>query len=348
MKTHIHSPFINPLLAAISLAGTITILIIGKNIIIPIVLGILFAFLLLPPVRSLEKLKIPRSLSIAIMIFAIIIVVGIIGTLISFAGREFITSIPNYQSSITQNTLAAQYYIEQVFHISIDAQKQWLTENINLLEIATQNIGTIATSITSIITTLGLTFIYAFFILYYRTKVMIFFKKLLGQADEQILFTTLRKLVHIVPRYLSGVSWVALILTIINSIGFWIVGVPNPLFFGVLAAVLNIIPYLGPIIGFGIVIIFSFITVGPAVALGAIILFLVVQFFENNFLTPRIAGGTIHINPLAAIIGIIIGSKLWGVVGTIIALPILGMIKVIADSIPSLKPWGYLVGDEDN
>lgn len=346
MKTTPTSPFLNPLLAAVSLAAIITILIIGKSILIPIVLGLLFAFFMLPLVRKLERVHIPRVFAITLVILLMVAIVIGIGILLSFAGSQFVASIPEYQSSIVTNTQTAQQFIERITRVPIATQTAWFAEHVNLLELGTQNIGTIASSITSVITTFGLTFIYSFFILYYRNKAMMFFRKLLGQADELVILNTLRKLVRIVPNYLSGVFWVIMILALVNTLGFWAVGVPNPIFFGALAAILNVIPYIGPVIGFGIVVLFSFATVGPAVALGAIILFIVIQFLENNFLTPNIAGGTININPFTAIVGIIIGASIWGVVGMIIALPILGMIKVIADSIPALEPWGYLMGDE--
>lgn len=346
MKTTIQSPFLNPLLAGISITAIIALLIIGKTLLIPLVLALLFAFLILPLVRRLEHLHIPRVFAISIMLFLMIAVVVGVGILISFAGSQFVASIPQYKTSIVSNTQTAQLFIERVTRVPIETQTLWFSENINILELASQNLGNIATGITGVVTTLSLTFIYAFFILYYRNKVMVFFRKLLGQADEVVILATLKKLVRVVPRYLSGVFWVMIILAIVNSLGFWVVGVPNPIFFGVLAAILNVIPYVGPVIGFGIVAIFSFAAVGPAVALGAIILFIIVQFLENNFLTPNIAGGNININPLTAIVGIIIGASMWGVVGMIIALPIIGMLKVIADSIPQLEPWAYLISDE--
>ncbi len=346
MKTTLQSPFLNPLLAAISIAAVVVVLILGKDLLIPLTLGFLLAFLILPIVRRLEHLHTPRVFAISLVLLLMVIVVIGIGTLLSFAGSEFVASIPQYKESVVTNTLAAQEFIEQVTRVPIEAQKIWFSEHVNVLELASQNLGNIASSITSVITTLGLTFIYTFFILYYRNKVMTFFRKLLGQANELVILVTLKKLVQVVPRYLSGVFWVVIILAVVNSLGFWVVGVPNPIFFGVLAAILNVIPYVGPVIGFGVVALFAFATVGPSVALGAIVLFIIVQFFENNFLTPNIAGGTININPLTAIVGIIIGASIWGVVGMIIALPILGMVKVITDSIPQLEPWAYLIGDE--
>jgi predicted PurR-regulated permease PerM len=346
MKSLSSIPLLAPLVIAIWIAVIIFVLITQKMLLVPLVLGLLFAFFLLPMVRKMEKRRVPRIASILIMIIVSIAVVIGLGTLLSFAISQFVGDIPQYKEVLVQNTLTAQQFIERVADVPIATQQAWLADNVNLLELGTQNIGSIATGVGSIIATLGLTFIYTFFILYYRNKALVFFRKLLGQADEIAIFETFKKLIHIVPRYLSGVFWVMLILAVVNSLGFWILGVPNPIFFGVFAAILNIIPYAGPIIGFAVVVAFSFATVGPAIALGVVILSLVVQFIDNNLLTPNISGGTININPFTAIVGIIIGGSMWGIIGMIIALPILGMVKVIADSIPKLEPFGYLIGDE--
>ncbi len=346
MKSPTLTPLLNPLITVICIAAFVAILILGKMLLIPLVLALLFSFFLLPMVRRLERKNFPRIASILIMIVLCLGLVVGIGMLMSYAVSQFVADIPQYKDSIVSNTHAIQLFIERVFKVSVESQQVWLSENVNLFELGTRNLGTIASGLTTVITTVVLTFIYSFFILYYRNKVMTFFRKLLGSHDEAVIFETMKKLVRIVPKYLSGVFWVMAILAVVNSLGFWLVGVPNPIFFGVIAAVLNVIPYAGPVIGFGIVVLFALATVGPAVALGAMILFIIVQFLENNLLTPNIAGGTININPLTAIIGILIGASMWGVIGMIVALPVIGMLKVIVDSIPKLEPWGYLIGDE--
>ncbi|MBL0341378.1 MAG: AI-2E family transporter [Bacteroidetes bacterium] len=71
-----------------------------------------------------------------------------------------------------------------------------------------------------------------------------------------------------------------------------------------------------------------------------------VQFLDNNFLTPKIVGSSVSINPLATLIAIIIGGLIWGIIGMMIFIPLLGMLKVILDSFPKSQPFGYLIGEE--
>ena len=81
-------------------------------------------------------------------------------------------------------------------------------------------------------------------------------------------------------------------------------------------------------------------------AVGALGVCLLTQFLENNFITPKIVGSSVSVNPLASIAALIGFGLLWGVVGMVLAIPITGMLKIVCDSIPSLKPYGYILGED--
>lgn len=108
------------------------------------------------------------------------------------------------------------------------------------------------------------------------------------------------------------------------------------------------IPYLGALIGaalpFAVALIYEDSFIYP---LGVIGVVLVVQFIDNNFVTPKIVAGYIRINALASIIVIFIGGAIWGIDGMVLFLPLLGIMKIVCDNVPALKPYGYLVGEDD-
>ncbi len=339
------NPILNPMITVAAIAGITLLLVSQKTLFIPMALGLLFAFFILRSTMRLEQRGVPRIIANLIMIILSIGLCVGVGMLFSFAISQFAQNIPEHIPQIQSNIANLEKIITATTGVPVDVQQEWVAENINLLSLGAKNISTIATSIGKIVTTTSLTFIYAFFILYYRDKLMSFFKKLFGVSDSAAVTHTLNKLIHLVPNYLSGVVRVMGILAVVNTLGFWAIGVPSPVFFGILAAILNVIPYAGPIIGFAIVILFSLATAGPGVAIAATIMFIVIQFLENNILTPNIAGGTININPLAAIVGILIGHAMWGVVGMVVALPFIGMLKIICDANPSWEAFGYLIGD---
>ena len=326
----------------------IFILIIGKSILIPIVIALLLAFFLRPAARKLESWRWPRALAHVLLIISLIIgVLALVGVL-SFAFRSFILDIPQYATTITSNIDAIQAWITRIGGVSGADQTIWIKENLNLLEIGASNAGKIFGATANTVAMGSLVCIYTFFFLYYRTKFKNFLAQSIGKKRKDAVERMTTKISRVMPSYLTGVSLVVLIMSVLNSLGFWIIGVHSPIFFGILAAVLNVIPYIGTAIGFGLVVVFTLLTQSIPAALLVIAMFLVIQFIDNNILTPNIAAGQINVNPLAAIVGIILGGVIWGITGMIIAIPILGIIKIVCDNIEGLESFGYLIGTEGN
>jgi hypothetical protein len=139
---------------------------------------------------------------------------------------------------------------------------------------------------------------------------------------------------------------VIIIVGILNSIGLLILGVPHAIFFGFLAGFLILIPYIGILIGSLFPALLSIVTMdSPWYAVGVIGVMSFVQFLEGNFITPNIVGSKVSVNPMAAIVALFLGGQLWGLSGLILALPVTAILKVILDTIPSLEPFGFLLGE---
>ena len=132
------------------------------------------------------------------------------------------------------------------------------------------------------------------------------------------------------------------------TVGLLILGVDYAIFFGFFGAVLVLIPYFGISMGSLLPAIYTLVTQdNPVKALGVIGIFLFVQTLEGNFITPYIVGSKVSINPLAAIVVLILWESVWGLPGLILALPMTAIIKVIFDAAPALKPYGFLIGEAE-
>jgi predicted PurR-regulated permease PerM len=131
-------------------------------------------------------------------------------------------------------------------------------------------------------------------------------------------------------------------------LGFWLIGLEHALLFGLITALLRIVPYFGSFLGIAFPIAFAFLTREsmwyPAAVLG---FFMVTQLLEANVLTPFITGSRLRLNPLATIMVILLGNFIWGVAGMILFVPLFGILKVIFDEIPQLQPYGYILGKEE-
>lgn len=139
---------------------------------------------------------------------------------------------------------------------------------------------------------------------------------------------------------------VYLIVGLLNSIGLWIIGVPNPFLFGFIASILTFIPYVGIMISSLLPIAVSWITYNSIwYPLAVIAVFSIVQVLEAYIIFPFAVGSRLKINTLVIIIVVIVGGILWGAAGMILFIPFISIVKLIADRTPSLKTLSVLLGD---
>ena len=85
---------------------------------------------------------------------------------------------------------------------------------------------------------------------------------------------------------------------------------------------------------------------GSGMVLGVVITYFIVQFLQSYFLEPLVVGAEVNINPFFTIIILVLGEIVWGIPGMVLAIPLLGIVKIICDHVPSLKPYGYLIGSD--
>ena len=132
------------------------------------------------------------------------------------------------------------------------------------------------------------------------------------------------------------------------TVGLLILGIDYAIFFGFFGACLVLIPYFGISLGSLLPAAYALVTQdNPLKALGVIGVFLFVQTLEGNFITPYIVGSKVSINPLAAIIVLILWENVWGFPGLVLALPMTAIIKVVFDAVESLQPYGFLIGEAE-
>jgi predicted PurR-regulated permease PerM len=151
----------------------------------------------------------------------------------------------------------------------------------------------------------------------------------------------------VIQKYISGLFTVVAILAVLNFLGLYLLGLKYAILFGIISASFNLIPYFGTWIGAAFPLTFALLTGdSPRLFISVFLMYLVVQFTENNILTPNITGSYVRINPLMTILGIIIGGLVWGVTGMLVVIPFLATIKIIFENIEWLKPIAYLISND--
>lgn len=328
----------------------ITILVIARSFLIPMTIAVLFSFLLLPISIFLENKGLPRELAIILSLLVSFIVLGALVTFLYFEIMIFVDDFPALKEKLNEKLIDLQRYIYRNFNVSRWEQKQWYKEQSG--KFMTYS-GTYITNFFSftgeIVATMFLLPIYIFFLTYYRDKIKKFICRVTPQTQDSHLVEVLRKTAKVSQKYIKGLLIDISILAVLNSTGFLILGIEHAIFLGVLAAILNLIPYIGVLIGSIFPFLFAILTEdSTSVAFGAIGVCIVVQFLDNNFITPKVVGSSVSINPLSTLIAILIGGMLWGIAGMMLFIPLLGMLKVILDSFESTRPFGFLIGEEDD
>ena len=322
---------------------------VARNFFIPLSFAALLAMLLFPMVHKLESWKVPSGVAIVLSIITFFLVVGAVITILSTQIAGFAQDVPLIKENMTSRIEEIQGFIHQKTGVAPDRQLSILKQRLSgFLEMSGTYAQRILTGTTGTLATFGIVVIYTFFFLLYRNRFINFTLKITPVKDERRTRNVIDGISKVTQNYLTGVLTVVCILAIMNTTGLLIVGLPHAIFFGVMAAILNIIRYVGTFVGGLFPTLYAFITqdsIGYAAATAGV--FVVSQFIENNFLTPLIVGSKVKVNPLATIISLFIGGFLWGVAGMILFIPFLGVVKIIFDNVESLEPYGYLIGEDE-
>ncbi len=320
-----------------------------RNYLYPITLGGLFAYLLYPIASYLEKHSVPRILA---NILSILLGIAVVSGVFFFIYKQmglFLEDLPSLKITASRNINSIFEYLTQLTGVETPQLKeQFKLFAGNLLSLSGSNFKNTYGATFQTVFTVGIMPVYIFFLLFYRNKFHNFVLMVVPSEKHAIARKILDEVNQLVVHYMTGVFIVVSILVVLNSTGFVIIGMKHALLLGVLAAIMNFIPYYGTIIGYMFPLFIAVFTMGsPEYAFLVVIQFIIVQFSENNILTPNIVGSHVSINPFMIILAITFGGFIWGLPGMFIAVPVAAVFRVLGENIPELAPISYLLGSED-
>jgi predicted PurR-regulated permease PerM len=350
MKDSIQFPFYAKLaFVLLSLISLFTILYLGQDIIVPILMSLLFAILLRPIAHFLKsKWRFPHVVAVTCtVIFFVLIVSGIL-FFISWQISDIANDWNAIQTNLSIHFDTIQKFISSNFNLN-NVEQKVLIDNAskNVMESGKNIIGISLVSVSDVILNLTLIPIYIFLFLLYRTLIITFLSKLFQPEYHEKLQDILYHIKVSVQSYIVGLLIEMVIVSTLTTVGFMIIGVKYAIVLGLITGILNLIPYIG-ILFAGILSIIATLTASPDLTLiiGVLIIVIVVQLIDNNLIVPMIVGSKVQINAFVSIVGIIVGGVIAGFSGMFLAIPIIAILKVIFDRIESLEPWGYLMSDD--
>jgi predicted PurR-regulated permease PerM len=317
---------------------------VAQDIVLPVVLALVLKLLLQPLVSFLESLHLARPAGALIALAVLLSVFVGLGMLLSSPAAQWVSELPQTWPQLQQKFAFIQYPVEHIrrtldqMRLQLGGQSSMLSNPIGMATAVLGGTGTVAAHLL-------------------ETLLVLFYLFVFGE-------TFLRRLVEVLPTFASKREAVAislrierdlsaylLTITIINAaVGgatagvMWLCGVPGPVLWGVVAFCLNFVPILGPFCGIVLFLAVGLISRGPAwAALLPAALYFGIHVLEGEIITPMLLANRFTINPVAVILSLIFWYWMWGVPGAILAVPVLTIIKIVADRLRPLRAFGHLL-----
>lgn len=338
-------PLQNVLFPFVAMVVVTAFLYFAAPIIIPLVIAISLAYLLSPVVSLLGKLKIPHPVAVVLVLIISFLIIAVIGYFLVLQVSSLLQELPAYWNSVVEYSVKFLDVYKKFFPQAkdLDLSSFQLKDFSGVTKYLFRGISSSVTFLASLVIILFLTF----FILndqeMLKKKLIRAFGK--SEADGRTMAKILEKINQQIKGFILVKFVTSLGMAIVFTLGLLIIGVNFAYIWGPLAGVLNLIPYVGSVIGAIAPMIVAGIQFGAFMPmLWVLLLFVVFQNLEGNLIEPKLIGDRLNLSPLAVLISVMFWTWLWGAIGIILAIPITASVKVICDHVESLEPIGILLG----
>ncbi len=339
----------NGALTALLVLAVFYTLYITRELTLPIVLAMLLAMVLMPAVRALVRWHIPRALASAFLVLGLLggLVYG--GYTLSEPASLWLQKAPQMVNELERKLRPIQKKVQEVDKAAQQVEKitqppQPRRQTVQLQETGVRQY--VLSQTQQVITGTLIMFFLLYFMLATGDRLLSRSLGLLGSRPARERAKEIgARVVHSISVFLGTMALINIVFGAATALLMYLLGMPNPVLWGALAALLNFVPYLGALVTVAIlsvVALLSFDDVGQALLVPAT--FLVLNSLEGDVLTPWLLGRRLSLNPLVIFLGLVFWGWLWGGFGAFLAVPILVTVKEICDNIEHLTPYGRILG----
>jgi predicted PurR-regulated permease PerM len=320
-------------------------LVLAQGIIVPLIFSIIVATVLSPIVNFFVNLKFNRIVAIFVTLALVISFSIFVIILLYFQIIKFSDSFPLLVNKFDVLLKDIEAWVSTTFNISAFKINGWTNETkAEIINLGRSLLGKTIINIGGMLIVLFLIPVYVFLILLYQSLLVEFIHKLFNANRQSKLNAVLASTKKIIQSYLVGLLLEILIVAILNATSLLIIGIDYAILLGFVGATLNLIPYIGGIIGISLPMLIALATKTPLDAFWVFASYLFIQFIDNNVLVTTIVASKVKINALISIMVVLIGGAMWGVSGMFLSIPLTAIVKLICDNVDGLKPWGFLMG----
>lgn len=321
---------------------TSVILYFGKTLFIPLFYGLLIAIILFPVCKWLEQRRFPRALAITICLLIVALLLAGIAALLIWQMGMFRHDAPALINKLQKTIQDLAQWIETSFGLTI---ANWTEQGL-------VGLGSIVKAvINDLFDTVFILFlapIYTALFLYHRRAFVQFLRWVTGEKHKAKLDLILHKMIRTYFNYIKGMLLVYIIVGILNSIGLLILGIEHAILFGLLCAIMTIIPYVGIVVSALLPISVAWLSTGSLwYPLGVVAVFSVVQYLEANVIFPKVVGIQLGVSTWAMLVAIVAGGILWGISGMILFIPLVALLKIASEDMEEWKPLHVIIRRDD-
>jgi predicted PurR-regulated permease PerM len=296
---------------------------VARPILLPILAALIIGMTLAPLVKRAHQLGVSPWISATLLVIALVSAAGIAVTLLAAPMIEWIGRAPEMAAIIKEKL----YVLDWPLAALRDLQNTLLPRAENTVTVETSQLTLVAPVIAAVTPAVAQLVIFGVTLLLFlvsqlelRTQLALLF----GSRDAKLRFIRIANDIEFnLESYVAVVTAINACLGVVVGVGAWLFGLPNPALFGVLAAVLNFIPYIGPACMTAIILAVSLVTFETlAYALLPPAAFLALVTVEGQIITPTVLGHRLTLNPLVVFVAIVFWAWLWGPMGAFLAVPL--------------------------
>jgi len=335
-------------LVILSSAAVLTLIYVGKLLLVVILISILLSFVLAPLVDLMVRFQIPRAVGALIAVALLVSALGAASYGSYSRALDFMHEVPKYKAKIQALGAKIREQAEQIQQttatvLSEDQDQKALTvkQSSSWTDLVSRN----ASSVSEFV--LALTFIpfLVFFMLSWQDHVRSATVMLFSMENRNSAYVMLGLIARMIRSFIVGNFIIGVFISACSIALFGAIGLPYFYFLGAISGFLSLIPYLGVLLALLPPFIADLGHLTTAMALLIIVTVMGLHLLAMNVLYPKILGKRLRLNPLAVTLALLFWGWLWGAMGLILAVPITGAAKIVCDHIERLRPYGAWLGE---
>ncbi|RYY15442.1 MAG: AI-2E family transporter [Chitinophagaceae bacterium] len=322
----------------------VAVLYFAKGLLIPMSYGLLLSVVLFPLCKKLEKNGWSRTSAIAATLTLVMALFTMLLALLIVEVNMFSKDLPSVMTKLQVEAGEFERWVNKHFGIALTPQNEWKALLYNLVANSSGVIKNTLYATAGTLVTLFLVPVYTALFLYNRHLFVRFLVNITPVSLKEQLPRIIERATATYSQFIKGMLFVYIIVAVSNSLGLLILGIEHAILFGILTALMTVIPYVGIIISSMLPITVAWLTKDSIwYPVGVIAILSFVQYLEANIIFPKLVGTQINVSTWATLVAIIAGGMLWGISGMILFIPFLGIAKIIFEQFPAGRTFNILL-----